>query len=102
MLTQDYRLISCGRHSGVQYTKPPDKSTTAAADAFGNAAVSHSDRPSKATSSRTVVDRITKTCFFCEIDDPPTDECDTFKQLSLAEKVKLLVTNQAGMPGLAS
>ncbi|KAF4415662.1 hypothetical protein FACUT_13222 [Fusarium acutatum] len=72
------------RHSGVQYTKPPQKSTTVAADAFG-IVPTISDRPSKATSSRPVADRITK-------------------GLTIAERVKFSppsVTDRAGKPGLA-
>ncbi|KAG5757385.1 hypothetical protein H9Q70_000035 [Fusarium xylarioides] len=49
----------------------------------------------------TTVHGFIKACFFCETEDHRTDECDTFKRLSLAEKVKLLVTMRAGMPGLA-
>ncbi|PNP79509.1 hypothetical protein FNYG_07125 [Fusarium nygamai] len=49
----------------------------------------------------TTVHGFIKACFFCEKDDHRTDDCETFQQLSLAEKVKLLVTNRAGMPGLA-
>ncbi|KAF5533602.1 hypothetical protein FNAPI_12619 [Fusarium napiforme] len=49
----------------------------------------------------TTVHGFINACFFCEKDDHRTDDCDTFKQLSLAEKVKLLVTMRAGMPGLA-
>ncbi|KAF5600413.1 hypothetical protein FPANT_2428 [Fusarium pseudoanthophilum] len=49
----------------------------------------------------TTVHGFINACFFCEKDDHRTDDCDTFKQLSLAEKVKLLVAMRAGMPGLA-
>ncbi|KAF5644463.1 hypothetical protein F52700_2462 [Fusarium sp. NRRL 52700] len=42
-----------------------------------------------------------KACILCDTDSHRTDDCDTFKELSLAEKVKLLVTDRAGKPGLA-
>ncbi|KAF5702117.1 hypothetical protein FMUND_13612 [Fusarium mundagurra] len=49
----------------------------------------------------TTVHGYIKACFFCETDDHRTNDCESFKQLSLAGKVKLLVTDRAGMPGLA-
>ncbi|KAI7770515.1 hypothetical protein LZL87_002886 [Fusarium oxysporum] len=47
-------------------------------------------------------DGFIKVCFFCEDNSHHTDACDSFKRLSLAEKVKLLVTDRAGKPGLAT
>ncbi|KAG4259212.1 hypothetical protein FPRO04_07515 [Fusarium proliferatum] len=43
-----------------------------------------------------------KVCIFCRTKDHLTDECQSFKKLSLAAKVKLLVTDRAGKPELAT
>ncbi|CVL00507.1 uncharacterized protein FMAN_09928 [Fusarium mangiferae] len=49
----------------------------------------------------TTVHGYIKACIFCDNDSHRTDECESFKRLSLAEKVKLLVTDRAGKPALA-
>ncbi|KLO87948.1 Uncharacterized protein LW93_5114 [Fusarium fujikuroi] len=49
----------------------------------------------------TTVHGFIKACIFCDNDSHNTDECDSFKDLSMAEKVKLLVTDRASKPALA-
>ncbi|KAF5546391.1 hypothetical protein FMEXI_5652 [Fusarium mexicanum] len=48
----------------------------------------------------TAVHGYIKACVFCETDSHRTEDCDSFKKLSLADKVKFLVTDRAGKPAL--
>ncbi|KAF5575864.1 hypothetical protein FPCIR_12915 [Fusarium pseudocircinatum] len=43
-----------------------------------------------------------KVCVFCKTKEHLTDECQSFKKLDLAAKVKVLVTDRAGKPQLST